>query len=217
MSNMVDINDDATIPFAPVIDGIFLPSDPEVLLTEGNFNRVNLMAGHTSHEAMLLAMKVLAILQEQDAVTEPHLNAQIFDTLLSIGKTRQFLIDPIKRQAMELVYLDDEVLSRTGGNYLDMFLQLNGDFWYVCPTDAFLKAFSGGDKSHGFSRYMYHMTHHPSSSIFNTPWSGACHTDDLIFVFGAHFNPDSPFSLTEEETEMSVQIMKYWSNFAKTG
>ncbi|XP_072043225.1 acetylcholinesterase-like [Amphiura filiformis] len=201
LSNGPSIN----IPWSPVNDGHFLSKDPTTMLKEGLVNnKVDLMAGQHSHEAML---PIMAFLKDP---SEPYINATIFETILTISKTNQAIAQPIIRQAMNLVYIDDITKEQ---NYLNTFIQIHGDHVYVCPTDAFLRASENADSN----MYLYHLTHHPSASIFNTPWSGACHADELVFIFGAHFHPESPFNLTEEEAKMSMQMMKFWSNFAKTG
>ena len=76
--------------------------------------------------------------------------------------------------------------------------------------------------------YAYIMTHVPSHSMWgkNFTWLGAAHADDMPYVFGAPFlrdtNDEDDYSITgrfadHEEVEISLQIIKYWSNFAKSG
>lgn len=93
---------------------------------------------------------------------------------------------------------------------------------FLCPTF---------DLSNDLSRagrdvYSYLMPHVPSSSVWGSTydWLGAAHAEDIPFVFGSPFmsDPDGDAVLTgrfgnEQEVEMSLQMMRYWSNFAKTG
>ena len=196
--------EEPNLPWAPVVDGNFLPTDPATILRQGTFNKVDLMAGHNSHEAVLFVMAAL-----KDP-SEPFIDDTLFEAFLSYSKTKKMITNYILRQAMDLVYLNNVDALK---NYVDTFVKIHGDQAYVCPTDAFLKAFD----SSGIRKYRYHMTHHPSMSIFNTPWSGACHADDLVFMFGTHFYPNSPFKLTPEEVQLSMRMMQFWTNFAKTG
>ena len=54
-----------------------------------------------------------------------------------------------------------------------------------------------------------------------TPWLEAGHAEDLIFVFGMPFIEQLAgihgHNLTDAEKAMSVQVMRYWTNFAKSG
>lgn len=58
------------------------------------------------------------------------------------------------------------------------------------------------------------FTHHSFNSIIPA-WTNATHTDELPYVFGQTLN--SALGFTDDEKNMTRKIMKYWSNFAKTG
>ena len=99
-----------------------------------------------------------------------------------------------------------------------------GDFFFHCPTFSISEELSGA----GNPVYTYRMTHVPGTSMWgkNLTWLGATHAEDIPYVFGSPFmlesaDPDENYQLighfNEDEIEMSKQVMKYWSNFAKTG
>lgn len=44
---------------------------------------------------------------------------------------------------------------------------------------------------------------------------GVCHEDDLIFVFGRPFA--NPKAYTDGDRKVSLQMMKVWADFARTG
>lgn len=50
---------------------------------------------------------------------------------------------------------------------------------------------------------------------FYPPWVKATHGDELAYVFGQALN--SAYGHTEDEKNLSRKMMRYWSNFAKTG
>ena len=55
---------------------------------------------------------------------------------------------------------------------------------------------------------------------YGTPWFGAAHGEEIQFVFGFPFIEtlqSFPSKLTEAEHVLSVQVMKFWTNFAKYG
>ena len=54
----------------------------------------------------------------------------------------------------------------------------------------------------------------------STPWLGAGHAEDLLFVFGTPFIEELRGirnELTDEEKALSVKFMQFWTNFANTG
>ena len=75
--------------------------------------------------------------------------------------------------------------------------------------------------------YTYLVTHVPSHSIFGPyTWLGSAHGEEIPYVMGSPFmfDPDVQTDYrmsgrfgSQDEVEMSLQMMKYWSNFAKTG
>ncbi|XP_072044550.1 cholinesterase-like [Amphiura filiformis] len=120
----------------------------------------------------------------------------------------------LQRGALELVYFDDSIVSNPDCNYIDALSKLLGDYYFACSNDVYLRgAFEANNVG---SVYAYYFNHHPSQSIFlNAPWSGASHGDDLTF-FGYHFLPNNK-TLTEVEVNMTIRMIQYWTNFAKTG
>ena len=77
--------------------------------------------------------------------------------------------------------------------------------------------------------YPYLMTHRPSHSLWgkNMTGLGPTHGEDIAYVFGTPFLFDDDADeekdyyligrFNDEEVDMSLQIIKYWSNFGKTG
>lgn len=100
--------------------------------------------------------------------------------------------------------------------------KLIGDNIILCPTFGISEDLSRA----GRNVYTFVMTHNPAISVWGSQydWLGASHTEDIPYVFGAPFMrlPEDPPEWAgkfgnEQEVQMSLQIMKYWSNFAKTG
>ncbi len=84
---------------------------------------------------------------------------------------------------------------------------------YAWPDNSRTEVFSGYGKT-----YLYIFEHRPQMS--DAPaWHTTNHAADEAYVFGAPFGSavqiDGPWQ--EEDKEMSKTIMKYWTNFAKTG
>ncbi len=196
--------DPLIMSFAPVRHDNFLPESPASLLEKGVFNPVNIMAGYTADEGT-----PALVLLYPDAEEKPHINATSFDTML---KSLKVNFAPLERDAMELAYFDDSMVTDPDPNYFDVFVKFWTDYVFACSTDTYLRSVAQADVG---SVYAYMMTHHPSTSLFNTPWSGSAHCDDLFF-FGIHFTPNQ-YNLTDDEVEMTLKMIRYWTNFAKTG
>ena len=198
--------DPEMFPFAPVCYDEFLPESPVTLLEKRAFNPVNIIAGYNADEGT-----VESVVTHPDAVEKPHYNATVFDNFLAMTHKSPPLT-PLEKDALELVYFDDSMLTDPDPNYFDAFVRYMTDYTFACATHTYLR---GAAQAGVGSVYSYLMTHHPSTSLFNTAWSGATHGDDLMF-FGVHFTPND-FNLTEDEVEMTLKMIQYWTNFAKTG
>ncbi|XP_022105581.1 acetylcholinesterase-like [Acanthaster planci] len=68
------------------------------------------------------------------------------------------------------------------------------------------------------------MTHVPSVSIFSLVdgpgWMGSGHGEDISFIFGLPFLPETAAlysGFSDQERALSVEFMKFWTTFAKTG
>lgn len=66
----------------------------------------------------------------------------------------------------------------------------------------------------GNNVYMYLYTHRSKGNPWPN-WTGVMHGDEINYVFGEPLNPG--LNYTDEEKLFSKKIMKYWTNFAKTG
>jgi para-nitrobenzyl esterase len=67
--------------------------------------------------------------------------------------------------------------------------------------------------AHGAPAYVYRFTRlAPGSEPTKV---GAFHSAELVYVFGTQASGDRPWS--ERDWELSDQMQRYWTNFAKTG
>ncbi|XP_038076640.1 cholinesterase 1-like [Patiria miniata] len=198
------------IGFASVIDDRFLLDDPASLLKKGALNEANIMIGHTKDEGMLMMSAVF-----QGSLDEaPHVGKGLYEQLLPMTIVGLGSMDPILLQAVKLVYVNDSGSELPDTQYLYSLSDAVGDSGFTCPTDQFARAAVEA----GRTVYRFHFTHQPSdSSFFARKWTGACHADDLIYVFGLPFLPPRQETASEEERLFSAAVIKYWSNFAKTG
>ena len=85
-----------------------------------------------------------------------------------------------------------------------------GDCHFVCHVNEFAHAYA----ETGLNVYMYYFTQRYSSSPWPA-WMGVLHGDEIIFVFGEALKPG--LNYTRQEKELSREMMRYWTNFAKSG
>ena len=65
--------------------------------------------------------------------------------------------------------------------------------------------------------YVYNFDYRPSVSPY-PEWVHADHTYEVPYVLGDVMTPEyESLKPSEEDVKMSKSMMKYWTNFAKTG
>ena len=66
------------------------------------------------------------------------------------------------------------------------------------------------------NNYLYVLDHHPTYSP-NPEWMRGDHLDIIVFAFGLVLGYPEMFNTTEEEKELSRDLIRYQMNFAKSG
>ncbi|XP_035251365.1 fatty acyl-CoA hydrolase precursor, medium chain-like [Anguilla anguilla] len=99
----------------------------------------------------------------------------------------------------------------------DIFLDLMGDLAFLSPAVEAAR----NHRDAGAPVFFYEFQQRPSMYGHSRPdYVKADHFDEVGFVFGAPFWSEEIVMLdntTWEERQLSKIMMKYWSNFAKTG
>ncbi|PIK40998.1 putative cholinesterase 2 [Apostichopus japonicus] len=206
---------------APVVDGVFLPDHPETLMYTENFKHTNIIAGTNKDEGLIfgLAEFPAAISGVRAPTMDRASYEESFPKYLR-GNVNELFKDGVRNQ-----YIDWSLADETDADYLEAFNRQVTDETFVAPTDAFLRYYTSSSKG-GTTAYSYHMTHAPSVSawqinLIGPRWMEATHCEELQFVFGWPFLDEvqnwKSKNLNSNEKTLSVQIMKNWTNFAKTG
>ncbi|XP_060565855.1 acetylcholinesterase-like isoform X2 [Ruditapes philippinarum] len=197
-------------PFVPIIDGTFLIEDPEQSLIKGNFKKCPVLLGHNTNEASfwLLYSHDIFSLYQSPQVSQNHFDLLI-DDIFSYHPYYPRLLNSFGKEAIKFQYRnwvnpDDQKMNAW---QLDMAV---GDFNFICPcVDFAIHAASAG------SNVYYYVFDHRSTRHHWPEWAGVLHADEINFVFGEPTN--RTFGYTDEEKIFSRKIMRYWTNFAKTG
>ncbi|XP_077984264.1 acetylcholinesterase-like [Glandiceps talaboti] len=210
----------AEISFMPYIDGQFVTEHPQKTVSEKTFNKVDTIMGTTADEGMLF---LIILFPNQLNESKVVMDKPTFDAMVPA-----FVFGPVSKYPMvidsaKMLYTNWEEADLPEANYADSFSQITGDQIFVCSTDATARAHYEA----GLNVYLYHFDHRPSTSIYRTgsKWTKAAHGEDIQFVFGVHLISQirpgkdivDKWVTTDEEAGMSLQIMKYFTNFAKTG
>ncbi|XP_066272002.1 acetylcholinesterase-like [Branchiostoma lanceolatum] len=189
--------------FTPMVDGNFLTSDPFDLADRDRSN-VDVMAGFTTNEGSIF------IAQQPSLGFNPSTDSFINKT--QFNKTTQALLPSLNEFGVDAVafeYTDWRSLENPAV-YRDAAENMVGDYSFKCPViEASLARARAGGKV-----YMYQFNHVLSNSPSPT-WGGAFHTSETALVFGSPLDPSQ--SYTPDEDGLSMTMMRFWTNFAKTG
>nr|XP_006818593.1 PREDICTED: cholinesterase-like [Saccoglossus kowalevskii] len=197
------------IAFTPIVDGVFLADTPTNLFEQKNpVNQADILIGSNADEG---TMSLLFMFPHLSNITNPVINHTIFDHVtpqIIYNNHNSLILESIK-----FMYTDWNTADSEHTNYFQSLSQMSGDESFTCPADLFAKQYF----ERGNTVYMYHFSHHPSTSIYNTSWLGASHAEEIPFVFGWHFHRHMDMVYKPEEFYLSLYILSYWTSFIKTG
>ncbi|XP_070552565.1 acetylcholinesterase-like [Ptychodera flava] len=200
--------------FLPVVDGRFIPMKPEALLySNSNFSTYDFLLGFNSLEGKFIYY--LPELQEisSNVTVLSGLTADRFKELIADDTTPYYTDEMKLIQSAVLNHYTDWFNPSSDIHRLISYSSFLGDQMFVAPTIEFAQRHAHGDSSTYLYQFSYESAQ--SQSYYPTWLKGAAHADELPYVFGMPFS--APQMYTEEERDVSSMVMKYWSNFAKTG
>ena len=154
-----------------------------------------------------------------DSPTAPFVPKDVFDKEVSAYLSRNLYTNDLIEDSVKQEYVDWAKADDPKADYFDPWNNIVGDFSFSCPAVMETKYHAMAADSAEYEVYQYYFTHVPSTSIFKPVfpelgWLGAGHGEELQSVFGYPYLYNYP---EEKELELSHRIIKYWSNFAKTG
>ncbi|XP_046549306.1 cholinesterase-like [Haliotis rubra] len=191
--------------FIPVVDGYFLPDDPESLLSSGSIKQTSVLHGFTGDENTLFLAMALKQMRNVSRLPETLILSQPeYESLLSYD----FVGGKGYEEALRLFYESQKVPLKDS-HYFDVLTRMTSDRDFKCPHIEFDRLYTPANPT-----YVYSFNHRLSISPY-PQWIGAAHWYELDFVFG--WVLEKSLGCTEEEMELSRTIMTYWTNFAKSG
>ena len=183
-----------------VIDGWVVPDSQDALYAAGQQAKIPLLLGYLSNEG------------EELLPLNSELSAEHLSGFLTMSLGADLVKDALKLYQAELS-------------------QSPGVAQHAIMTDQFMGygmlRWANYQASSNSPTYYYHMDHQPPAFRLYNPDNpdlqleqgprsgGAYHSGDLAYVFGTTRKVGHDW--TEQDHQISEQIMQYWTNFAKTG
>uniref|UniRef100_F7GCV7 Carboxylic ester hydrolase n=1 Tax=Monodelphis domestica TaxID=13616 RepID=F7GCV7_MONDO len=199
-----------TIWFVPaVVDNVVFTDSPEVLLAQGNFQQVPYLLGVNRLEFNWLLPYIMKVSLNPLTMTRSKVIRLLSDFCLILNIT--------KNQIPQLMnkYVGD--FKEYQGNFERKIITRN-DVLNIAGDATFVTAAIQTARHHrdaGLPVYFYEFPHHINSRLLVKPRSDvADHGDEIGFILGTHL---SKVYATEIEKQLSRDMMKYWTNFARTG
>ncbi|XP_043211304.1 acetylcholinesterase-like [Amphibalanus amphitrite] len=194
----------ADFPFAPVVDGEFLPEDPAAALAAGRFKPADLLAGTTSEEGNYFLLYALPEYANLSAVPTPDRSDLTRYTEVLNGD-----LSPAALLTVEHFYTPWGAPDQPAA-IRDAVDKMAGDRQFTCGVNDVVAAHA----RKGGAVWQYQLRQRAPGSMWPR-WSGVLHADEVFFLFGAALRKPEEFS--REDVILSKRIIQYWTNFAKTG
>ncbi|XP_035694709.1 uncharacterized protein LOC118428684 [Branchiostoma floridae] len=197
----------------PVVDGTFLTTDPSDLMKNGEINTADYLLGFNNHEGGWMGLSSFLEGDPHDGMSQEEF-LKVIKTVMSFVHQGNPNLDKMADTVVaEYKPTDpDDPLS-----ILYQFTLSTGDAWFAAPT--VLVADSHADA--GARVFFYENQYRPSIHPDIPDWVGCQHGDDLYMVWGFPFleatRTVQPQNYTKEDEDVSLKMMAYWANFARTG
>ncbi|NP_001368851.1 carboxylesterase 1B isoform 2 precursor [Mus musculus] len=185
-----------------VIDGVVLPKAPEEILAEKSFSTVPYIVGFNKQEFGWIIPTMLG-----DLLSEGKMNEETASLLLRRFHSDLNISESLIPAVIEkyLRGTDDPAKKR------DLLLDMFSDVFFGIPAVLLSRSL----RDAGVSTYMYEFRYRPSFVSDKRPQTvEGDHGDEIFSVFGI---PLLKEGTSEEETNLSKMVMKFWANFARNG
>ncbi|XP_035694145.1 neuroligin-4, X-linked-like [Branchiostoma floridae] len=208
LKNMTPPSSSYYAMFGPSVDGVVVPDQPRRLLEGDLFRSYDFMVGLSEEDGYKYIPSI--------AVIENGLSDDDYRNLISDFVNQVF---PYRENEIQdaILFLYTNWGNDTNDTRRAGVVRMLTEQQIAVPIVEVANLHS--TKNTESSTYMYSYSY----KAINTPnpkWVGAVHGDELPFMFGAPVAPRGIFqqlNFTKGESMLSVAMMTYWSNFAKTG
>ncbi|XP_072290621.1 pyrethroid hydrolase Ces2e-like [Eucyclogobius newberryi] len=207
LQKIVDLLEKPELLFIVTVDGHFLTKPVDELYRNQQFLKVPFMTGITSDEGGWLLPSFMAPQNWTEGMTRDEVKA---------GLSLFYRPEP-KDVALNLIVDEFTGKSEDPKMLRKAFTDVLGDFIFTVPALKTIKAHTDA----GAPVYVYEYNFSPPMQKKLRPdFVGADHGDEVFAVFGmclttTHIQLNEECS--KEEIDLSLSVMKYWANFARTG
>ena len=203
-SFVLNVNKMFPYSFVPTIDGKFITKHPLNYLEQGDFKQTCILTGVTSNEGTyFLANYLLEEKMIQNGTEIPISNAGRFAKDVEVALNSG--IDSVVSSLVKVYGSPNSSIA-----YTNTLEQIVGDRGFKCPVERLAKEFY----HRHLPVYYYEYGHRTSVNPW-ADWMGVMHGYEIDHVFGLPLAPSSKY--TEQEKKFSRDLIKYWTNFAKSG
>lgn len=196
------------IPLVPTIDGEFITDDPRHLLEQNKFKMCDIMTGNTKDDGSLVAMRAYPL---QIPRAQPFSDYETF--LDRVARFTYTYTNDVIVNSIAQEYVDWENFDDPEANYFYKYIELITDEAFHCPSEHAARAYALS--GNGVYRYYFNFLRAGTFQI--PPWYGVGHSNDLQYVFAYFMNPRLETNFRAQEKTFSLEMMRYYTNFAKTG
>lgn len=201
------------MPFTPVVEqpgpGAIITEEPFEIIRKMKVNYKPVIMGYTSNEGIIMLLDAVRKLKEYDQEF-----ARLIPTTLNVTEN-----SPEMEEACKIVrnyFFGNKAVSK---ETLPQLGDLMSDFYFTVATHWTIELMARMEQLSPL--YMYQFSYDgelnlPKKLFGLGKHDGACHGDDMFYLFKMKFVDMD----VEEETEcfrVRNQMCKMWTNFAKTG
>ena len=223
------------MPFYVVAPSSFLPGDPLDLLSQGRFKKTDYLNGVNRNEYTLFMMPFAGKYFQVDTSGNAAMTMPVFNNLATLLLTsRTGIIASVPGPAntgmiqTAMYKYTDWRNASSGSQRLRQLIDLASDLFFNCPVPLLAKTWtSSANHAQGSKLFVY--TFSKVSGIYPA-WAGVPHGSEMIYLFGqplvsstatkepdATGKPTGTVTFTDEDRNVSKQMIAMWSNFVKTG
>nr|XP_039270053.1 uncharacterized protein LOC120344809 [Styela clava] len=199
------------LPWAPVVDGKFLPSEPELLIQ--NAATKDYLIGSNNMDGHLFA-----------GLDFPFSRLPIVPmteiSLLRASRRLSPYITPHISQLIDFQYQKYKD-GRDKHYYKDVLVDLYTDFMFTAPTYSMAQqhSFLSQNQGTGAKTFVYLFSEPKTRTLLNGEFDGkldgAEHGEEVQYVFDVPNRAGLRYSRAEQK--LANSIITYWTNFARTG
>lgn len=197
------------IPFAPVIDHDFIKDKPVQLLRSSAsstdlFQSLDIMIGNAESEGSSLIITLFS--RDDINVTNGIPSSYLCDRIIPAVTSDYYDNITIINDKICEKYSSEQSLQKQSELAMDYY----GDLFFYSPS---IESINIHSVQTGSKQFLYLNTRHAVDNPRGVEWfKEAAHGDELFYLF-----PSLISNATNDDIAFSLMLIKYWTNFAKTG